>query len=173
MERVSNTRIYLIGFMGSGKTSVGWRLAKKLGWQFIDLDEEIERGQGRPVAEIFRDHGEARFRQLERECLKRLSSSASAEKSVIALGGGTFLDPENRAVTESTGLTVWLKVSFATVAGRVKIDSTRPKFSSEEQAESLFQSRVPYYALAKMHISTDQGTPEAVADEIAGAIEKS
>lgn len=167
------TRIYLIGFMGCGKTSVGWRLAKKLGWQFIDLDEEIEHSQGRPVAEIFRADGEERFRQLERDCLKHVVSSAGAEKSVIALGGGTFLDPENRSVAENTGLTVWLKVSFPTASARVKIDGTRPKFSSKEQAESLFQSREPYYALAKMHISTDQGTPETVADEIAGAIRQS
>jgi shikimate kinase len=167
---VAVSRIYLIGFMGCGKTSVGWRLAKKLGWRFIDLDEEIERSEGRPVAEIFRADGETRFRQLERDCLKRVASSAAADKSVIALGGGTFLDPDNRAVAEKTGLTVWLKVSFPTVAGRVKIDGTRPKFSSKEQAESLFQSREPYYALAKMHISTDQGTPDTVADEIAGAI---
>jgi shikimate kinase len=170
---VAVSRIYLIGFMGSGKTSVGWRLAKKLGWKFIDLDQEIEREQGRRVPEIFREDGEARFRQLERDCLKRLSSSASAEKSVIALGGGTFLDPENRVATETTGLTVWLKVSFSTVAARVKMDGTRPKFSSKEQAESLFQSREAYYALAKMHISTDHGTADAVADEIVGAVQKS
>jgi shikimate kinase len=159
--------------MGCGKTSVGWRLAKKLGWKFIDLDEEIERGERRPVAEIFLADGEARFRQLERDYLKRLSSSSLAEKSVISLGGGTFLDAENRAVAETTGLTIWLKVSFSTVAHRVKIDGTRPKFASKEQAESLFQSREPYYALAKMHISTDDGTPETVADEILGAIQKS
>lgn len=159
--------------MGSGKTSVGWRLAKKLGWRFIDLDEQIEREEGRPVAEIFRDDGEARFRQLERDLLKRLSSSSAAERSVIALGGGSFLDPENRSIAESSGLTVWLKVSFSTVAGRVKIDGTRPKFSSKEQAESLFQSREPYYALAKMHVSTDLGTPETIADEILGAIQSS
>jgi shikimate kinase len=159
--------------MGCGKTSVGWRLARKLGWKFIDLDEEIERDECRSVADIFRDDGETRFRQIERDCLKRLSSSPSTEKSVMALGGGTFLDPENRAVAETTGLTVWLKVSFSTVAGRVKIDGTRPKFSSKEQAESLYQSREPYYALAKLHVSTDEGTPEAVADEIAGAIRKS
>ena len=166
-------RIYLIGFMGSGKTSVGWRLAKKLGWKFIDLDEEIERSEGRAVAEIFRADGEVRFRQIERNCLKRVASSPATDKSVIALGGGTFLDSGNRTVAENTGLTVWLKVSFPTVSGRVKIDGTRPKFSSKEQAESLFQSREPYYALAKMHISTDQGTPETVADEIAGAIRTS
>jgi shikimate kinase len=170
---VEISRIYLIGFMGCGKTSVGWRLARKLGWKFIDLDEEIEREERRPVAEIFRHDGETRFRQLERDYLKRFSSLLSTEKSVIALGGGTFLDPENRAVAESTGLTVWLKVSFPTVADRVKIDGTRPKFSNKEQAESLYQSREPYYALAKVHVSTDDGTPETVADEIAGAIRKS
>jgi shikimate kinase len=170
---VAVTRIYLIGFMGAGKTSVGWRLAKKLGWKFIDLDEEIERSEGRPVAEIFRESGEAHFRQVERNCLKKLSSSTTAQKSVMALGGGTFLDPENRAVAEATGLTVWLKVSFSTAAGRVKIDGTRPKFPSKERAELLYQTREPYYALAKVHISTDHGTPETVADEILGAVRKS
>jgi shikimate kinase len=170
---VATTRIYLIGFMGSGKTSIGWRLAKKLGWKFIDLDDEIERGEGRPVAEIFRADGEARFRQMEQDCLKRLSSWAVADKSVIALGGGTFLDPQNRAIAETTGLTVWLKVSFSTVVNRVKIDGTRPMFSSKEQAESLYRSREPYYALAKVHIATDDGTPETVADEIVGAIPQS
>jgi len=170
---VAVTRIYLIGFMGAGKTSDGWRLAKKLGWKFLDLDEEIERGERRLVAEIFRDDGEAGFRQIERNYLKQFSSPGAAEKSVIALGGGTFLDPENRAVAESTGLTVWLKVSFSTVAGRVKIDGTRPKFPSKEQAELLYQNREPYYALAKVHISTDHGTPETVADEIIGAVRKS
>jgi shikimate kinase len=170
---VDVTRIYLIGFMGAGKTSVGWRLAKKLGWRFIDLDEEIERQEGRAVSEIFRAHGEAAFREIERTCLKSLSSSANTEKYVIALGGGTFLDAENRAIAESTGLTVWLKVSFSTVAGRVKIDGTRPKFASKEQAELLHQTREPYYALAKLHISTDQGTPDTVVDEILGVIRKS
>jgi shikimate kinase len=170
---VAVTRIYLIGFMGAGKTSVGWRLAKKLGWKFVDLDEEIERDQARAVAEIFRTEGEAGFRQIERNCLKKLSSSANIEKYVIAFGGGTFLDPENRSIAESTGLTVWLKVSFSTVAGRVKIDGTRPKFTSTEQAELLHQSREPFYALAKLHISTDQGTPDTVVNEILGAIGES
>ena len=159
--------------MGAGKTSIGWRLAKKLGWKFIDLDEEIERQDGRAVAEIFRADGEAAFRQIERNCLKRLSFSANTEKYVIAFGGGTFLDAENRAIAESTGLTVWLKVSFSTVAVRVKIDGTRPKFTSKEQAEELHQAREPYYALAKLHISTDHGTPDAVVEEILGAIQKS
>jgi len=173
MASVGVTRIYLIGFMGAGKTSVGKRLAKKLGWKFIDLDEEIERSEKRQVSDIFREHGEAHFRQLERTCLERLSTAPFATKSIIALGGGTFLNPENRAIAEKTGLTVWLKVSFATIAGRVKIDGTRPNFSSRDQAQSLYESREPYYALAKLHVSADDGTPETIADEIIGVARKS
>ena len=77
--------------MGAGKSSVGRRLAKQLGWKFIDLDEEIERRERRQIAEIFREEGEPHFRSLERLCLKDLSSSAS--KAVIALGGGAYVDP--------------------------------------------------------------------------------
>ena len=155
--------------MGAGKTTVGRRVAKKLGWKFIDLDAEIERREGRPIAEIFREDGEPHFRSLERLCLKELSSS---RKSVIALGGGTFTDPENRNLAEKTGLTVWLKVSFSKLVQRVRIDGTRPKFVDSSQAEQLYESREPLYALAKVHISTDDGTPESAADEIIGALRR-
>jgi shikimate kinase len=155
--------------MGAGKTTVGRRVAKKLGWKFIDLDAEIERGEGRPIAQIFRQEGELHFRNLERLYLKELSSS---RKSVIALGGGTFTDPENRDLAEKTGLTVWLKVSFSKLVQRVRIDGTRPKFVDPSEAEQLYESREPLYALAKVHISTDDGTPESAADEIIGALRK-
>ena len=155
--------------MGAGKSTVGRRLAKKLGWKFIDLDAEIERREGREVAEIFRQDGEPHFRNLERLCLKDLSSS---RKSVIALGGGAYMDPENREVAEKTGLTVWLKVSFSKLVHRVKIDGTRPKFVDQVQAERLYEIREPFYALAKVHVSTDEGTPESAADEIMGVLRK-
>ena len=155
--------------MGAGKSTVGRRLAKKLGWKFIDLDEEIERREHPPIAEIFRENGEPHFRKLERLCLKNLSSF---QKTVVALGGGAFMDPENREVAEKTGLTVWLKVSFSKLAGRVKIDGTRPKFADRDQAERLYQTREPFYALAKVHVSTDEGTPESAADEIIGMVRK-
>ncbi len=156
--------------MGAGKSTVGRCLAKKLGWKFIDLDEEIERRERRPVTAIFRDSGEPYFRNLERLCLRELSSS---QKTVIALGGGTFVDSENRDLAERTGLTVWLKVSFPILAGRVKIDGTRPNFARKDQAERLYQNREPFYALANVHISTDGGTPESAADEIIGVIRNS
>ena len=155
--------------MGAGKSTVGRRLAKKLGWKFIDLDTEIERREGRSISEIFREKGEPYFRDLERSCLKDLSSS---RKSVIALGGGAYMDPENRDVAEKTGLTVWLKVSFSKLVHRVKIDGTRPKFVDQAQAERLYQIREPLYALAKVHVSTDDGTPESAVDEIMGVFRK-
>ena len=155
--------------MGSGKSTVGRRVAKKLGWKFIDLDTQIERREGKSVAEIFRQDGEAHFRQLERICLQELSVS---HKSVIALGGGTFIDPENRDLAEKTGLTVWLKLPFSKLVQRVRIDGTRPKFVDPAEAERLYESREPIYALAKVHISTEDGTPETAADEIIGALRR-
>ncbi len=167
------TRIYLIGFMGAGKSTIGRRLAARLGWKFIDLDEEIERSEGHRIADICLDRWETHFRQLEQLALRRVSASTSTEKSIIALGGGAFLDAENRAIAGNSGLTVWLKVSFAKVMDRVKIDGTRPKFANKEQAEELYRSREPHYALAKVHIPTDEGTPETIADEIIGVLRKS
>jgi shikimate kinase len=163
------SRIYLVGFMGAGKTSVGRRLDGKLGWKFIDLDEEIERREGRAIAEIFRQDGEPYFRNLER---LRLKDFASVPNAVIALGGGAFIDPENRILAEQTGLTVWLKVSFSKLVHRVNMDGTRPKFTDEAQAGRLYQAREPVYALAKVHIATDEGTPESAADEIMGVLQK-
>ena len=155
--------------MGAGKSTVGRHLAKKLGWKFIDLDEEIERREGRAISAIFRDDGEPHFRELERLCLQHF---CSAKNAVIALGGGAFLDPANRDLAEKTGLTVWLKVSFTNVTDRVRIDGTRPKFADKDQVERLYKSRESCYALAKVHVSTDAGTPESVADEIMGVVRK-
>jgi shikimate kinase len=163
------SRIYLIGFMGSGKTTIGRQLARKLGWKFIDLDKEIEQGEKRQVAEIFRENGEPYFRSLEKRYLRQASYS---NRAVIALGGGTYVDDQNRALADMTGLTVWLKVSFARLADRVKMDGTRPKFDNQDEAERLYQDREPHYALARVHVSTDEGSPETVADEIIGVIRK-
>jgi shikimate kinase len=163
-------RIYLIGFMGAGKTTVGRLLARSLGWTFIDLDHEIESTEKRAIADIFRQNGEPYFRAIERKCLQNVTSM---ERTVIALGGGTFIDPENRALLEKTGRTVWLKVSFAKVAHRVKIDGTRPKFGDPEQVRRLYEIREPSYALAHVHISTDEGTPDVIVTELMRVLQKS
>ena len=156
--------------MGAGKSTVGRHLAQKLGWKFIDLDEEIERRERRSIAEIFRESGEPHFRKLEKLYLQEVSSARNA---IIALGGGAFMDPLNRDLAGRTGLTVWLKVSFANAADRVKIDGTRPKFTDRDQAQKLHESREALYGLAKFHVATDTRTPESIAEEIAGAVRKS
>ena len=156
--------------MGAGKSTVGRRLSKKLNWTFIDLDEEIERRERRAIADIFRENGEPYFRHLERLSLQNISTFP---KAVVALGGGTFIDTENRALAEKTDLTVWLKVSFAKVVHRVRIDGTRPKFTDREQAERLYETRQPFYALAKVHVSTDDESPEEVVDQIIEVFGKS
>src|SRR5262245_60897914 len=112
-------RIFLVGFMGAGKSHVGRELAGRLGWRFIDMDEEIEGTERLSIREIFAQFGEPHFRRLEREHLKRLSTE---DHAVIALGGGAYIDAENRATAESSGVTVWLKVSFDNVVHRVTMD---------------------------------------------------
>jgi shikimate kinase len=166
---VKPRRIYIVGFMGAGKSTIGRLLAKRLGWAFLDLDREIERGEHRSISEIFTTEGEPRFRVLEQNYLRQLSTR---HQVVIALGGGAFVDPANRELTETTGITIWLKVSFATVVTRVRMDGTRPKFANREQAETLYQSREPIYRLARIHAEADNRPPAEVADELLGAIRK-
>jgi shikimate kinase len=156
-------RVYLVGFMGAGKTSVGRALAAQLGWSFVDLDVEIERSQRMPVRDIFSKSGEARFRQLEREHLKQLSERP---RVVIALGGGASVDPENRRVMDSTGTSVWLNVPFEIAARRVSMDGTRPLFKDPEHAERLYETRLPIYKLARIHVLADNRPPAEIAGEV-------
>jgi len=157
-------RVYLVGFMGAGKTSVGRSLAVQLGWAFVDLDAEIERSQKMTIRDIFQKSGEAQFRQLEREHLKRLSERP---RVVIALGGGATVDPENRLVIDSTGISVWLNVAFETAARRVSMDGTRPLFKDPEHAERLYENRLPIYKLARIHVLADNRPPADIAGEVA------
>ncbi|HET9132491.1 MAG TPA: shikimate kinase [Terriglobia bacterium] len=157
-------RVYLVGFMGAGKTSVGRALATQLGWSFVDLDAEIERSQKMQVRDIFSKSGEAHFRQLEREHLKRASERPRA---VIALGGGATIDPENRLVIDSTGTSVWLNVPFDTAARRVSMDGSRPLFKDLQHAERLYETRLPIYKLARIHVLADNRPPVEIAGEVA------
>jgi shikimate kinase len=157
------TRIFLVGFMGAGKSRIGRELASHLGWTFIDLDEQIERSEKMAIREIFSRFGEAHFRSLEHESVKRLSAQT---RVVIALGGGAYINPKNRSLAESTGLTVWLKVSFDNVVHRVTMDGTRPLFASPDQARQLYEDRMPIYSMARVHVSTDGREPASIVDEI-------
>ncbi|HLQ75951.1 MAG TPA: shikimate kinase [Terriglobia bacterium] len=157
-------RVYLVGFMGAGKTSVGRALSDKLGWSFVDLDAEIEHAEKMAIRDIFEKSGEAHFRRLEHQHLKRLSARP---RVVIALGGGATMDPENRLVADSTGVTVWLNVAFETAALRVSMDGTRPLFQDREHAERLYESRLPTYKLARIHVPADNRPPAEIAGEVA------
>jgi shikimate kinase len=159
----STERIYLVGFMGSGKSSVGRALSKRLGWALIDLDAEIERSEKMTVQEIFARHGEQHFRDLERVHLERASTRRNV---VVALGGGVYVKAENREIADKSGLTVWLKADLATILQRVKIDGSRPLFSDNERVERLYHERLPSYALAQLHVGADNRSPDAVAAEI-------
>jgi|SRR6188768_2011284 len=162
-------RVYLVGFMGAGKTSVGRALAAQLSWSFVDLDAEIERSQKMAIRDIFQKSGEAQFRKLEREHLKLLSERPRA---VIALGGGATVDPENRLVMDATGTSVWLNVSFETAARRVSMDGTRPLFKDPEHAERLYESRLPIYKLARIHVLADNRPPADIAGEVVMRLRK-
>ena len=157
-------RVYLVGFMGAGKTTIGRALAAQLGWSFVDLDTEIERSQKMPVRDIFSKSGEAHFRRIEREQLKNLSGRP---RVVIALGGGATVDPENRLIIDSTGPSVWLNVPFDTAARRVSMDGTRPLFKDPEHAERLYETRLPIYRLARIHVLADNRPPAEIAGEVA------
>lgn len=156
-------RIYLVGFMGAGKSTVGRELALKLGWPFFDLDSEIEKGAALSIREIFKRYGEPHFRELERQHLKQLSE---APRAVIALGGGAFIDDLNRAVIEASGVAVWLDTSFATIRERIHPDGTRPLMKDLEQMRMLYESRCPSYRLARVRVRTDNRLPDAIAEEI-------
>jgi len=160
-------RIYLIGFMGAGKSTVGRELSVQLKWPLFDTDAEIEKSENLSVAEIFARFGESRFRELEREHLARLSR---IPKGVIALGGGAFVDPENRKIIEATGVAVWLDASLSSIRERVRPDGSRPLLSAGEQLERLYDTRLSFYKLAPVHILTDNRLPDAIAREIIGKV---
>src|SRR5262245_17838885 len=121
--------------MGAGKSSVGRELARLIGVEFMDLDHEIERTERRSIREIFEEFGEPRFRQIEREALERTARRHTG--AVIALGGGAYVTEENRAIADSSGVVVWLKVSFENAQARVKMDASRPLSQDREKAGRL------------------------------------
>jgi shikimate kinase len=162
-------RVYLVGFMGAGKSTIGRALAAQLGWSFVDLDTEIERSQKMSVRDIFSKSGEVHFRQIEREQLKNLSGRP---RVVIALGGGATVDPENRLIIDSTGTSVWLNVPFDTAARRVSMDGTRPLFKDPEHAERLYETRLPIYRLARIHVLADNRPPAEIAGEVATRLQE-
>jgi shikimate kinase len=155
-------KIYLVGFMTAGKTTVARILGARLGWRAEDIDELIEARERMPVADIFARHGEAHFRAIEREVLRIVLPLRHA---VVATGGGTFMDPENQQAINLDGASIWLDVPLETVIARLPIDGRRPLSADRAQMERLFAMRQAAYARAHHHIEAS-GPAEAIAERI-------
>lgn len=177
---MSNSRIYLAGFMTSGKSTVGPILANVLGWDYYDLDEEIEREEGKSVVEIFELNGEKHFRSTETKMLKSL---AKTENVVVSLGGGTMVNNENLEILKRSGKIVYLKISPEAIYQRVKHKTDRPLFKDfvlSEKSKSEFlvkinemlSSREQYYKEADITISTDDSNIGRTVDLIKKQLKK-
>jgi shikimate kinase len=136
-------KIYLVGFMGCGKSSIGRRLSYFLKMPYYDMDHEIVRQQGMTIPEIFEKYGEARFREIETEFLRTFRNEAC----IIATGGGVSVNAENRKIMRRTGLVFFLDAKFENIYMRIKHDKNRPivQNSTEQQLEKLYQYRRKFY----------------------------
>ena len=160
-------KIYLVGFMAAGKTTVARLLAARLGWRAEDVDELIEARERRAIADIFAKQGEPYFRSVEREILKLLLPMRHA---VVATGGGTFMDAENRAAINVDGLSVWLDVPFDTLLARIPADGRRPLAADRSQMERLFAARQTAYAQAHLRLDAGSAHAEEIAERILDGI---
>ena len=162
-------RIYLVGFMGSGKTTVGRRMAERLRVPFVDLDSEIERTSGKTVRALFEASGEEAFR--EREALF-LAATAALQDAVVATGGGSFIREDNRALIRRLGRAVFLDVPFDALLGRLSCKTDRPLFAAPEQAARLFADRAPFYRMntVSVNLSGDEEIDES-ADRVLLALD--
>ena len=149
--------------MAAGKTTVARALAGRLGWRAEDVDELIEARERMPVASIFAKHGEPYFRTAEREILRLLLPLRHA---VVATGGGTFMDPDNRQAIKLDGLSVWLDVPFETVLGRLPADGRRPLAADRAQMERLYSVRRAAYAQAHLRIDAAIAPAEEIAERV-------
>jgi shikimate kinase len=155
--------VYLAGFMGSGKTTVARVLADRLGWDFIDLDTEIEFAEETTIAQLFETRGELEFRRIETEALKKVMRRVECGMpSVVALGGGSFVQPGNTELLEGHGISVWLDCPFETIERRIIETDSRPLARDRERFQQLYEERRAAYGLASYRIDADCEVERAV-----------
>jgi shikimate kinase len=157
--------IYLVGFMGSGKSTIGRALADELGWSFFDLDDEIERREKTTISEIFDSRGEDAFRHAETSALReRVLQVERGRPQVISLGGGAFVRDENIELVLNHGVSLWLDCPLPVIERRVAAQTHRPLARDPGQMRCLLESRIPAYARADYRIEVaDDDTHGAVA----------
>ncbi len=167
-------RIYLTGFMGSGKSTIGPILANSIGYDFADIDRMIELAEGRAISQIFRESGERYFRQCERSVLLGV---CGLPQTVIALGGGTLVDPENSRIVRTTGVLIYLKLPSEEILRRLQNRSDRPllttpdgeRLSQEElrvRIHQLYTERAHLYESADLTVLTDGSRVGLTVDRI-------
>lgn len=166
---MTTDKIYLVGFMAAGKSTVARAVADRLKWRAEDVDELIEARERRPIADIFAKSGEPYFRATERDILKLL---LPLRHIVVATGGGTFMDPENRAAINLDGVSVWLDVPFEELLARIPSDGSRPLAADRAQMERLFAARVAAYSAAQIRVDAAGAPAEEVAERVLDAIER-
>ena len=159
--------LFLVGFMASGKSTVGRALADEIGWPFVDIDEEIERQQGQSIAQLFSERGESVFRDLETEVIRRhIAQIQAGLPSVIALGGGAFVQQQNWKLISENGVTLWLDCPFETLCDRLGADTTRPLAADRSKLAQLFQDRRPLYSRADYRVEVLSGEVSEVVESI-------
>jgi shikimate kinase len=159
--------IYVVGFMASGKTTVGRHLAHRLGWYFFDTDEEIEAAEKAAIAEIFDTRGEAEFRRIETGIIRHhVRWIERGRPAVLALGGGAFVAQANRDLLENNGVTVWLDCPFEVVERRVAMASHRPLARDPRQFAALYHARREVYRLADICVPIESDDPDGVIETI-------
>ena len=152
--------IYVVGYMACGKSTIGRLLAEELGWSFVDLDEDIEREQGMSISEIFDQRGEAEFRRLESDALRRrVQQISSGHPIVVALGGGAFAQPANRELVRENGVSIFLDCPLEILKTRVARSTHRPLARDTERFEALYRDRRPSYETADYRIEVDDAPP--------------
>jgi shikimate kinase len=160
---MTTDKIYLVGFMASGKTTIARALAMRLRWQVEDIDDLIEKHEHLTVAEIFARYGEPHFRAVEREILGLLQPIRHV---VVATGGGTFADPESRAAINFDGVSVWIDLPLADLIHRIPLDGRRPLASDRAQLERLYAARADAYRLAHVRVNAARVPTQVVVDRI-------
>jgi len=171
---LTGKNIYLLGFMATGKSRIGWELAQRLQWSYVDTDHCIEQSAGHSISEIFRLQGEAAFREMESATIRQVAGRAN---QVVSLGGGAIMRPENWRVIQESGLTICLTASVDTIVQRVQRKDNRPLLRGQTREDlvrniqALLDERLPYYQRADYFFeSREEVSPHALTDTIYRAI---
>jgi len=160
---VKADKIYLVGFMAAGKTTLARALARRLDWQAVDIDEAIEKRERMAVADIFARHGEAYFRAVEQAVLLDYVPSRHL---VVATGGGTFVDPANRAAINADGVSFWLDIPLDRVIARVPADGRRPLAADRVEFEHLYHLRRFAYQQAHVRLDASRDSVDGLVEQI-------